>query len=129
MFFRLDFHANEMTPRFIARTLLDPIDKKLSALTVVIKNRSAAMLNILGRFQKDEALFRIRQIDPSSLKLSNDRFEIGLWIASIQREFKSTASNRRTVACTGVTSMLGEHRDEVVAKVHRFLRRSFRPDC
>ena len=129
MLFRLDLYPDEMAPRFIARTLLDPVDKKLSALTVVIKNRSAAMLNILSRFQKDEALFRIRQIDPSSLQLSNDRFKIGLWIASIQREFESTASNRRTVACTGVTSMFGDHRDEVVAKVHRFLRRSFRPVC
>ena len=77
------------------------------------------VLHSSNRFEKDQALFRNRKIDPADTDLAGDPLIVPGWVVPEQTQSETILASRSAVTGTCVAPDLGQHRHHISFKTDR----------
>ena len=102
----LEPHATSRASRIRMGSFRDPISQDLISDIVFAQNFTASVGHFHHRLEYQQALIGINRIHPSTKIFANDGKLIENTIKGAQRQSEASLSAWRTVACTGIATLL-----------------------
>ena len=101
------------------RAALNPAEQRFIVGAVLFENAAAFVLDLTGGFAKQQAGFRLGQIDPAAVQVLRECGVVGGRVHRKERQLKASLAGRRAVAFGRGAGLLHQQRRDIVREVKR----------